>query len=356
MNRNRAGIARHLAGLYALLVIYASLHPFSGWTDNGAPLFDFLTAPLPRYLTWLDVALNLLAYAPFGLLLVAALRPRFKPGDAVLLALAAAACLSLLMETLQNFLPSRVPSNLDFATNGVGALLGALAGLRLHGWFAERGGMTRWRLRRLLPGRLGDAGLALMATWLLSQLNPEILLFGNGDLSPVFGSPSLAIFTAQRHLVLEQAIAASGTLAAGLTFWLVMRAPSAWLLGALFVAALLIRTLAAAALMEHQFGQWLTAGNGSGLAIGIVLLALALRLSQRAQIAVAALALLFGVALVNLAPENPYLADMFAGWRQGHFLNFNGLTRLASMAWPFLALALLVFLPRGQPLPARERS
>jgi VanZ family protein len=350
MIRPRTGLARHLAGLYALLVIYASLHPFSGWSDNGAPLFEFLAAPPPRYLTGLDVLLNLLAYAPFGLLLVAALRPRVKAGNAVLLALAGVACLSLLMETLQNFLPSRVPSNIDFAINCAGGLAGALAGLRLHGWFAERGGMTRWRLRRLLPGRLGDAGLALMATWLLTQLNPEILLFGNGDLSAAFGAPHFAVFTAQRHFVLEQTVAASGTLAAGLVFWLVMRRHSVWLLGALFAAALLVKTLAAATLMEpHELGQWLTAGNASGFAAGIVLLAIALRLPHGAQVGVAALALLLGVAVVNLAPENPYLADTLARWRQGHFLNFNGLTRLASMLWPFLALALLIALPREYP-------
>jgi hypothetical protein len=42
---------------------------------------------------------------------------------------------------------------------------------------------------------------------------------------------------------------------------------------------------------------------------------------------------------VNLAPENPYLAYSLAVWRQGHFLNFNGLTRLVSTLWPFAALA-----------------
>jgi hypothetical protein len=43
--------------------------------------------------------------------------------------------------------------------------------------------------------------------------------------------------------------------------------------------------------------------------------------------------------LVNLAPENPYLVHSLAVWRQGHFLNFNGLTRLVSTLWPFAALA-----------------
>jgi hypothetical protein len=31
-------------------------------------------------------------------------------------------------------------------------------------------------------------------------------------------------------------------------------------------------------------------------------------------------------------------------WSQGHFLNFNGLTRLVSAAWPFAVLGYLIYL------------
>ena len=48
--------------------------------------------------------------------------------------------------------------------------------------------------------------------------------------------------------------------------------------------------------------------------------------------------------LVNLTPPNPYLADTLKVWQQGHFLNFNGLTRLVSALWPFAALGYLMFL------------
>jgi hypothetical protein len=48
--------------------------------------------------------------------------------------------------------------------------------------------------------------------------------------------------------------------------------------------------------------------------------------------------------LVNLAPPNPYLADSLKVWQQGHFLNFNGLTRLVSALWPFVALGYLIYL------------
>ena len=50
--------------------------------------------------------------------------------------------------------------------------------------------------------------------------------------------------------------------------------------------------------------------------------------------------------LVNLAPTNPYSAAALATWRQGHFLNFNGVTRLVASLWPFLALPYLMLLGR----------
>ena len=50
--------------------------------------------------------------------------------------------------------------------------------------------------------------------------------------------------------------------------------------------------------------------------------------------------------LVNLAPPNPYSAAALATWRQGHFLNFNGLTRLVSILWPFLTLPFLLLTTR----------
>ncbi|MGE5490011.1 MAG: VanZ family protein, partial [Actinomycetota bacterium] len=67
-------------------------------------------------------------------------------------------------------------------------------------------------------------------------------------------------------------------------------------------------------------------------------LAVILVLPFNARLVLAALALMAGTVLVNLAPPNPYSAAALAAWRQGHFLNFNGLTRLVSILWPFLTL------------------
>ena len=53
-----------------------------------------------------------------------------------------------------------------------------------------------------------------------------------------------------------------------------------------------------------------------------------------------------GAMLVNLAPPNPYSAAALAVWRQGHFLNFNGLTRWIATLWPFLTLPFLMLSAR----------
>lgn len=346
--RRSSRLAGQLTLAYGLLIVYASLHPFSGWENMGAALFEFLWAPWPRYFTVLDLVFNGLAYLPFGLLLAATLRARLKPGRAVVVATLAGALLSFGMEMLQHFLPSRVPSNVDLGFNALGSFIGAVLGLRFGRVFADHGLLARWRVRRIVAGLPGDSGLMLILAWLLTQLNPGILLFGNGDLRGVLDLPVPLAFSAARHVLIEEAVVAAGLVAAGLLFWQLMRQRSLPLLGLLLVLTLAVKTAGTMVLMaSHSPTHWLTEGSLRGLGIGLLLLGIGLALPRQWQSVITALALLAGTALVNLAPENPYLADTLTRWDQGHFLNFNGLTRLASIVWPYAALALLVTLRAG---------
>ena len=88
---------------------------------------------------------------------------------------------------------------------------------------------------------------------------------------------------------------------------------------------------------------WLTQGAQLGLVIGIVVALAAVALPRAVRLILAVL-LMAATVLVNLAPPNPYLALSLKVWQQGHFLNFNGLTRLVSAAWPFIALGYLMYL------------
>jgi hypothetical protein len=254
------------------------------------------------------------------------------------------------MEVLQNFLPSRVPSNVDWGCNMAGTLLGALAGARWGRIFADHGWLSRWRRRRILRGRRGDLGLILMGAWLLTQLSPEGVFLGAGDLRSLLELPTPLNYSAHGFLVLEMTIAACGVLAAGLLAWCNLREPSPWLLGLLIVLVIAARSLSAALYFgTEDVLRWLTPGTLNGFAIGAVCLIVVTRLPGWLQRIIAGFALLAATALVNLVPENPYAQQELNAWHAGQFLNFNGLTRLLSSVWPFAALAYLMTLPTSQP-------
>jgi VanZ family protein len=348
-------LARYLLLAYVLLVIYASLHPFSGWRDQGAGAFAYLTGALPHYITTFDLVTNFAAYMPLGFFAVLALHPLLRGAPALIAAGLAGCFLSLALEALQTYLPSRIPSNLDLATNGLGAFAGASLALRFGVGLLGSGRVHALRHRWFLAGHQHDLGLVLLALWLFTQLNPETLLFGNGDLRGLLEPPPAALHPAEVFIQMEAAVAACNLIAAGLFASCLTQndQPLRRMLLALLAAALTLKTVAVGVLLkaEHVFA-WLTPGALLGLAGGALVLLLAVALPRAARLALAGLLLMAATVLVNLAPENPYLANALAQWPQGYFLNFNGVTHLVSLAWPFVALFYLMLLA---PRPAGER-
>lgn len=344
----RTHLTLYLAGSYLLLIIYASLYPLTGWRDSGDDPVSFLGAGWPRYYTGFDLATNVTAYLPFGFLCAAALRRHLAPLPAWLLTTLFGAALSLALELLQTYLPNRVPSNLDLACNAVGALLGGWLGTLWGTRMLDQGHLAGLR-RQLIPNGYGvDFGVLLVAAWLLTQLSPESLLFGSGNLRQLLDLPPVQPFLAERFVDLETLIAAAGLLAAGLVISMLLRRHARWLTLGMLLCALLIKTSAHALLMGPAAALgWLTPGNSIGIGIGLLLWFSASFLGFTLQRAVAALALLLATVMVNVAPENPYLQNMLQIWNPGQFLNFNGLTRLVSSLWPFLALPwLMTYRPR----------
>ncbi len=350
-NRARTHLTLYLTGGYVLLIIYASLYPLTGWHDSGGNPLAFLGAAWPRHYTGFDLATNVLAYLPFGFFCTAALRRRLAALPAWFAAALLGGVLSLALETLQNFLPSRVPSNLDLVCNTAGALLGGFTGAR-WGAALDEGRLARWRRMMMVRAYGTDMGVLLIAAWLITQLSPETLLFGSGNLRRMLDLPPVQPFLPERFVNLEAAIAAAGLLAAGLVVTLLLRRNARLLTGSLLLAALLIKTLAHALLMGPAAAlAWITPGNSIGLAAGLGLWWAASFLVFPLQRAAAALALLFATVMVNVAPENPYLHNMLQIWNPGQFLNFNGLTRLICSLWPFLALPWLMIY-RPEPINA----
>lgn len=342
-----SALARYLLLAYALLVIYASLHPFSGWRDQGAGAFAFLGAALPRYITAFDLVTNFAAYLPLGFFALLALHPHLRGVPALAAAGLAGSFLSLALEALQTYLPSRIPSNLDLATNGLGAFAGAGLALRFGVRLLGRGRIHELRHRWFLAGHQHDLGLVLLALWLFTQLNPETLLFGNGDLRELLEREPAILHPAEVFIQMEAVVAACNLIAIGLFLSCLTRddQPLRRLLLALFAAALALKTIAVGVLFKAQnVFAWLTPGALLGLAAGAGVLMLAVALPRAGRLALAGLLLMAATVLVNLAPENPYLANALAQWPQGYFLNFNGVTHLVSLAWPFAALFYLILL------------
>jgi VanZ family protein len=349
-------LARYLLSAYALLLVYGSLYPFVGWRDLGVTPFAFVLAPLPRYVTAFDVVANLLAYMPLGFLGVLATRPALRATPAIAAAVLGAALLSLGLESLQTFLPSRVASNLDLAANAAGALAGAIAGAALSRRLLRDAGLHELRNRLFLPGGRIDLGLVLLGLWLVSQLNPETLLFGSGDLRGLLASPSGAHYPPDYFIRAEAAVAGANALALSLYAATLAERnqPVRLMVVGLLTIALLVRALAFGVLFSpHDMLIWVTPGATFGVAAGTLGAIVLVALPRTARLALSGLALMAATVLVNLAPENPYQAASLAVWRQGHFLNFNGLTRLVSLVWPFALMGYLMLLAtdRGRPEP-----
>jgi len=103
-------------------------------------------------------------------------------------------------------------------------------------------------------------------------------------------------------------------------------------------------------LVGPQDVSWVTPGALYGVGAAIALLMIATALPRSVQLPLVGFALLAATAIVNLAPANPYNTATFSLWKQGQYLNFNGLTRVVSIVWPFAAMFYVVLLAsdRGQ--------
>jgi VanZ family protein len=347
-------LARGACAVYALLLLYSGLSPWRGWRDLGVAPLAYLTAPVPRHLTAFDLIVNILGYVPLGALVVLALHPRTRGAVAVLLAVVAGALLSGTIEALQTYLPSRVPSNIDLATNTLGALAGGVLAAPFASSLIDRGRLADLRLRWF--ERRPSVLLLLVSLWPLTQISPEPMLFGSGDLRETLGEavsalggtwPSLdpAGFGPAEFVLAEAFVVSAALLAVGLAFASAMRsvAPRAALLVALLLAALAVKALAHGTLFgPDRAVAWLTPGAYGGLAIGMLALmaASAGPVHWRPRFALVALAA--ALVAVNVVPVNPYFLVNMQEWRQGVFLNFNELASWLSTLWPYaLGLVLL---------------
>lgn len=367
-----------LAQAYAALIVYASLYPFDGWRDQGIAPLAFLASPWPRYWTGFDLVANTLGYAPLGFLLALAFlrrgRERFTPNSntkAILIATFAAGALALCMEVMQNHLPARVPSNVDFALN----VLGALGGAVLAGALELAGAIDRWsrfRLRWFVADARG--ALVLLALWPFALLFPASVPLGLGQVFErletalaewLLDTPFLD-WLPVRDVELQPLVpgaelvcVALGTLVPCLLGYSIIRSISRRAAFAGIIISIGVGATALSAAMSwgpaHAWA-WLSLPVRLGLAGGLVLALALLPLPRRGCAALVLVALMVHLSLLNQAPASAYFADTLSAWEQGRFIRFNGLAQWLGWLWPYVVLVyVLVRVSRSDPEP-RIRS
>jgi len=343
-------LVAYLTVAYLLLVVYASLYPFADWRVPNDEATRFLFSGWPSYVVVSDVVVNVLAYFPLGLLLTLLWMGHVPRWAAVALGVTAGMLLSLAIEFAQAYLPTRISSNVDVLTNSIGALWGAGVAWAWGERWLLSGELHRLRERDFRAGARADFAFVLLALWLLTQLNAEIWLFGNGDLRHLVHLDLGVRYSADVYLLFEAGVAALNFAGVAFLVGAIARsfAAAATAVAALTSAALMLKTIASMALfIPGNPALWLTPGSLSGLVAGVLFwLALARRSSANAM-RLSAICFAAGFFLVNLAPENPYLDAALRILQRGHFLRFNSMTGLLSSWWPLLVFAYLVFLIRG---------
>jgi hypothetical protein len=237
--------------------------------------------------------------------------------------------------------------NVDLLFNTVGAAVGAGFGLAFAPGLVAGGPVARLRASAFQPGAAVDLGLVLLALWLFTQLNPATLLFAAGDLRDLLSAGAGRARRPEFFVAIEAFTAAANLAGVALLLSALTRPgqPVRLLFVCLVVLALAVKT-AAFAILGHAESvfAWFTQGAQIGLGLGLAAGLAAVALPQTVRLALAAVLIMAGLVLVNLAPPNPYLAASLKVWQQGHFLNFNGLTRLVCVLWAFAALAYLITL------------
>lgn len=339
------------------LIVYASLYPFAEWRDQGISPFTFLTAPWPQYLVGFDVAVNVLGYAPLGFLLTLVFLRGGRRTWAMTAAVLGGAALSLCMETLQSYLPSRIPSNVDLALNTLGTWLGACVA-----WALEKlgvvGGWSRFRARWFAPDARG--ALALLVLWPAALLFPAPVPMGLGQvferletaLADALTDTPFIDWLPLRDIELQPLVpgielvcVALGALIPCLLGYGVIHTARKRALFSLVMLTVGVGVSALSAVLsygpEHAWA-WLDAPVRAGLALSAVLALLALPLPRQGAAAFAMLALAAHLSLLNQAPAGAYFAQTLQTWEQGRFIRFHGLAQWLGWLWPYAAVLYLL--------------
>jgi len=350
------------------LIVYASLHPWSGWHWPDRQVFSWILPKL-RVEVVNDMVANILGYLPLGLILcVAHLRSGRGSLTAALLTVLSCSVLAYCLELIQYGLPTRVPSIMDWLLNTLGAAWGVLAALTVH----ALGLIDVWhRLRERWFITQAGHGLALLWVWPIGLLFPPPLPLGEGQLMPhvrivlmeltqgtplqewilpadplmLWATVHSAVDSSYWLPVVEAMTVAAGLLAPMCVACAVARPRSLrlMLMSSLVLLAIGVTAFSAALNFGPTHAMaWLTLPSVFGLLVGAVGGALLVDRTRRTCAALGVLVVLALVGLIHLAPPDPYYAQTLQAWENGRFIRFHGLSRWFGILWPYVALVWLI--------------
>ena len=336
-------LARAICLSYALLIIYVSLNPFDFDFQNGIAAWAWLDAPLPRFITLFDVSVNILAYIPFGFLVMFASYPRWRNFVALGIAIGLSAFLAFVVETMQSWLPTRIPSQMDWWANVLGGLLGGLLAIPLGPQWLS-GSTIRRHFDQWFGLNWAACALFILFPW--SQIYPQSSWLGTGVWGhAIFGSVDWGTLVIN-HVIQETVITSLCWLGVALLLSLGLRqkAPQVRILNGLLGITVLIKILFSGLQFGAEFSFiWLTAGALWGMFLGSLLLSWALKLEPRVKFWLALICLVGTTIAVNILPDNPYFILTLRHWYQGRLLHFNELMQWVSVVWLPMALVWMIW-------------
>ena len=342
-----------LSQLCVALIVYASLYPFDQWRDQGIAPWAFLGAPWPKYWTWFNVASNVMGYAPLGFFLtLSGMRMGWR-GAVVWPATLAVALLSLTMETVQSYLPARVPSQVDLLLNIAGGWTGAVLASGLE----RMGLLNRWsQFRSRWFVRDAHMALVLIAMWPVALLFPVAVPLGLGQvwervedaLTSAFDATPFADWIPLRAFELEPLLPGAellcvmlGLLIPCLLGFGVIRHAGQRIVYAMWVVMVGLAMSALSAALTYgpaNAWTWLSLPVVLGWGLGFVLALVFATLPARTCAAFLLLTLVVQQSVLNQSPESAYFAQVLHTWELGRFIRFHGLVQWFGWLWPYAVL------------------
>jgi len=153
--------------LSCALILYGTLYPFSfQFGLHNESVLALLVASARSHASRGDILGNIILFFPFGFFAMQCLLPRAPRPIRLFFVIFTGAAFSFCIESVQIYLPGRVTSIYDIATNTAGSLLGAV-----FGWKDWSGKMSKFRVENR-PSAVFP--LFLLGAWIGSRLFPFV--------------------------------------------------------------------------------------------------------------------------------------------------------------------------------------